>query len=169
MRRHQGVKKTDCGLTVVELLTVVAILSLLAAVALPLIFSSLPKYRLRAAARELAIDFKRARVEAAKRNRNVLIRFTPAVDAHGGGYDLCVDDNTNNVCDTGEEIARVTMPQDIRLSGPNFSNTNMCGYDPRGMPWRSRWGRVDIAVADGTRGHRINLSAHGAVRMAVIQ
>lgn len=156
------------GFTVVELVTVVAVFSVLAAVALPLIHASLPRYRLRAAARELVIDFKRARAEAVRRNRDVLIRFTAAAAGAGGEYALCIDANHNNVCDSGEEFASVTMPRNVRLTGANFSNTNTCGYDPRGMPWRSRWGRVDLAIPGDPRFYRINLSSSGAVRIAAI-
>ncbi|MCL1979901.1 MAG: GspH/FimT family pseudopilin, partial [Proteobacteria bacterium] len=103
------------GFTLVEVMVVIAIFAILAAVALPLIISSLPGYRLRAAARELVIDFKRAKVEAVKRNQNVLLQFTPASAGEGGWYALCADLNKNNTCDAGEEIARVAMPRDVRL------------------------------------------------------
>jgi len=161
------------GFTVAELVTVLAIVAVLAAVALPLVLASLPGYRLRAAARELVIDFKKAKVEAIKRNRDVLIVFSPnpAVNPHPANephadYVLCVDADRSSVCDANEErIARVAMPRDVRLTAPNFSNTNTCGYDPRGMPWRNRWGRVDVATADDSRSHRISLSRNGAVRL----
>jgi len=162
-------KMMGSGFTAVELMVVIAVFSVLVAVSLPLILSSLPKYRQRAAARELVIDFKRAKAEAAKRNRHVLIQFTAAGGAGaGGGYVLCVDHNANHTCDPDEEFARVAMPRGIRLTGATFSNSNTCGYDPRGMPWRNRWGRVDVVIPGESKFYRINLSRNGAVRMATM-
>ncbi|WP_051553545.1 GspH/FimT family pseudopilin [Desulfobulbus elongatus] len=174
MKDHPTISRMPGGFTLVELMTVIAILSVLAAVAYPLINASLPKYRLRAAARELVIDFKRAKVEAIKRNRNVLIQFTPvAAPAVGGSYTLCADDNGNNACDAGETIiSQVAMPKGVRLREPDggsaegnkFPN-NTAGYNGRGLPWNNQLGSIIMTTADTSRWYRISLSMSGAVNM----
>jgi len=166
MKDHPTISRMPGGFTLVELMTVIAILSVLAAVAYPLINASLPKYRLRAAARELVIDFKRAKVEAIKRHQNVLIEFKPPSGTDGGSYELCVDD-----CTTGEKIASVAMPKDVRLT-PNpdknkYFNDNKRGkYDSRGLPPNlSDTGTICLSTTDGSRTYSIALSSSGAVRM----
>jgi type IV fimbrial biogenesis protein FimT len=165
MKYRRKVKMMPSGFTLVELMTVIAILAILAAVAFPLLFSALPNYRLRAAARELMIDFKKAKVEAIKRNKNVLIQFTPVVGAGpGGSYELCVDSDNDGACGAGEVIANIAMPRDVRLTQTSFTS-NKAGYNPRGLPWNNLIGNVTMSTVDGKRTYQISLSMAGAVSM----
>ena len=62
-------KSSHKGFTLIEVIIVVAIIGILSAVAIPAIMHTLPRYRLRAEARELVINFKKAKIEAVKHNR----------------------------------------------------------------------------------------------------
>lgn len=164
MKDHPTISRMPGGFTLVELMTVIAILSVLAAVAYPLINASLPKYRLRAAARELVIDFKRAKVEAIKRNRNVLIEFMPvAAPAVGGSYTLCVADGSGNACDAAEPIiAQVAMPKDVRLTDITFTN-DRAGYNSRGLSLNLDNQSATMSTSDGSRTYKIILRSSGGV------
>ena len=71
-------KSRQKGFTLVEVIIVIAIIGILSAIAIPGILDTLPRYRLRAEARELMINFKKAKVEAVKHNRDVVVLFTDA-------------------------------------------------------------------------------------------
>lgn len=169
MMRHQKKKTMPGGFTLIELMIVVGILATLSAVAYPLINATLPRYRLRAAARELMIDFKKAKVEAIKRNKDVLIEFTKETVGDpnaGGSYLICADNNNNDACDAGEEIATVLMPRDARLKNTTFTTpADVTGYNSRGLPWESQLGTITLQTSDGKRTYNVALSMSGGVSM----
>lgn len=70
------------GFTVTELIVIIALLSLLTAVAVPNFLSWLPKYRLRSAARDLFSNLQLAKMEAIKTNRNCSIGYEKNPDRY---------------------------------------------------------------------------------------
>jgi prepilin-type N-terminal cleavage/methylation domain-containing protein len=78
--------------TLMELLTVIAIIAILCTIAVPGYLSWLPRYRLNSAADDLLVLFQNARIRAIKENANVIIDFDP--DNNGnpdGNYLVFVD------------------------------------------------------------------------------
>ena len=190
MQHLRRMNMQSSGFTLVELMTVIAVFALLAAIALPLIFSSLPTYRLRAAARELVIDFKKAKVEATKRNRSVFVVFTPTAGANTGSYFFCVDRANTGLCENPAAAATnpcstitntndcslslpVTLPQGITLTVQDPNNTY--GYTNRGLPLDGAGNQIIVApgaangvtlsIANRPANYRIALWPNGAVRM----
>ncbi|MDZ7640430.1 MAG: GspH/FimT family protein [Desulfurivibrio sp.] len=72
----------------------------------PYISSVIPDYELKGAVRELAIDFQKAKAEAVRRNRTVLLEFSPSTAVGEGSYIICVDENDTGSCATGDDILR---------------------------------------------------------------
>lgn len=97
----------EAGLTLLELLFVIAIGATLAAIALPLTGNALDEIRTRTAARYLEGQIMRARMDAIKRSRAVGLRFEP----WNGGYlfGVYVDGNGNGIRTT--DIAQGLDPE----------------------------------------------------------
>ena len=66
----------NLGFTVVELLTVMAIMMVITAIATPTFYYWLPTYRLSAGARQIAADLQLARMKAISQNTSYRLRFT---------------------------------------------------------------------------------------------
>jgi len=150
-----------------ELMVVVALIGILLAVATPMVMSTIPRYRLRAAARELVINFKKAKLEAVKRNRNVVLAFTPGVGAQGGSYLIFVDANANNIYEPAPggndiQLNNQQIGTSVLLSGTTFAGNNT-GYNSRGMPLA--FGNCEVRVLDDTKRFRLVLNSVGTVRL----
>jgi prepilin-type N-terminal cleavage/methylation domain-containing protein len=81
------------GFSLIELLILIAILGVLAAIAIPGFSVLLPDYRLRTAARDLQSNMQLAKIGAIKANSNWAIVFDPGVTP--GRYYLCSDPGGN--------------------------------------------------------------------------
>lgn len=155
------------GFTLIEVIVVVAIIGILTAIAAPGVMSTISRYRLRGVARELVIDFKQAKIEAVKHNRDVLLEFTLETLGNpnvGGSYQSCVDNNNNGSCDGGEVYKVVNVPREARLVGTTFAGPDVAGYNSRGFP-NNGLGTVTLSSTDGTRLFAISMSIAGGVRL----
>lgn len=162
------IKLGQKGFTLVEVIIVVAIVGILAAAVTPGIMASLARYRLRADVRELVINFKKAKLEAVKQNRDVVIAFTPGVGSQGGSYQVFVENSspTDHIYQAGTDILLNTrqVGGSTLLSNTTFT-ANKTWYDSRGMVSSLRTGACVLRTSDDIKQSRMVLSTTGVVRI----
>lgn len=158
--------KSKAGLTLVELMVTLGIIAILGAVAFSMAASTVPRYNLRAEARELVINFKKARMEAMKRNRDVVLAFTPGVGTEGGSYQIFADADGDHTYVAGVDTYLSIQPMrpHVLLTNVTFS-ASKTWYNPRGMVTLNKTGRCEIRMNDGSNRYRLVLSTTGAVRV----
>lgn len=161
------------GFTLIEVLVVIVIASILSAIAIPSILSWMPNIRFRGASQSFLGHMQLAKMEAVKRNANVVVlldvKACPglpnAVPDPGGSYTIFVDDNPkNNALDAGETtLVQQTMPPNVALCKETFAGTST-GFLPNGLPIASNIGGVEI---NNDRGRKatLNLTMAGGVRI----
>nr|WP_319392829.1 GspH/FimT family pseudopilin [uncultured Desulfobacter sp.] len=150
MDNNKVLRKTK-GFTLLETITVLGILSILVAIAIPNVFSWLSNYRLKAAASDLYSNMQKAKSEALKRNCDIGITFaTVAFPAQGGGYTVFLDDGAgtnagNAIQDVGEDtLLTVAMPTGCTLYEASFGGAPRTGYNSRGFPLGNRTGSAKL-------------------------
>ncbi len=157
------------GFTLLELMIVVTIIAVFAAVSYSGITSVFPYYHLRAEARELSINFKKAKIEAVKRNRDVVILFVDAVAGmQNGSYQIFVnvdrDANVPHTFDAGDiELVNQQMRANVQLVS-NFSN-DQAGYNSRGLPLQLANQNAVLTTKDGLKSLTLTVSLVGNVRL----
>ena len=114
------------GFTLTELIVIIAIVAIFAAIAIPNYLAWLPKSRLNGAARQVMGDLMAARMKAVSQNNEFKIFFL----ANGHDYMILDDDDNDGTADGGEW----TETKDIQnqYHDVTFSATNNPIFHPRG-------------------------------------
>ena len=94
------------GYTLMELMVVLALIAVAAALVVPSIGHAFANLQLRMAASSMAEIFKQARVHAVYEGRSVVVLFGPAEESPRNLY---------LVRDDGRTLAHVALPRDVRL------------------------------------------------------
>lgn len=125
--------RRPAGVTLVELLTILAIVVVIVAGAVPSLGTMIERARLRAVAERLRADVALARAEAQRRNRTVVLSFRRSDDGSDWCYGLtlagtcdCRIDAGPGACELDPGIAtRVTSARSrgIRSAAPPFALT----------------------------------------------
>lgn len=152
------------GFTLIEIVVVVAILAILAAISIPGFSSWLPNYRLKNSARDIYGVMKIAKSRAVNANTVAVIIFSIPNDT----YTVFLDNGPggasgNWALDASETIiGSGTMKDDIDIYGSTFPS-NTYGFNNRGMPQTPLTGPYDVHLKNlngGYMGVRVNTAGY---------
>ena len=141
------------GFTLFETAIVLAMISILAAIAIPNLQALMPRYRLHGAARQLMADLMSARMKAVSRNNEFRILFV-----NNYQYTILDDINNNGTADFGESA----QTKDIRDTYHGVSITKTA--DPIFYPRGSAAGAT-LTVTNSSGPISIRVNPSGRVRI----
>ena len=159
---------TAAGVTLVELLLVLALAGILLAAAAPAYQQTMQRQRLRAAVTDLVAAIDLTRSQAIARGSMVMLA---ALDPGGidwrGGWIVFVDADGNRRPDAGETVLfqRGPLPDGVRV-GMAFTSKAPPAYVAYNGMGRScsatnslaaRWGTLSLALGDDARNIKINM------------
>lgn len=114
------------GLTLIELVTVMAVIGIVSAIALPNFFAWREHAKLAGACRALMSDLSMARIKA------VNTGFDAVVVLSGSSYEVLVDRDGSETPDSGVELLKSkSYPEGIFMKETTFSGSNAV-FNPNG-------------------------------------
>lgn len=153
----------NSGFTLMELMTTIAIIAVLAAIAIPNMIGWRSGTKLQGAVENVRGDLQWAKLKAVQENGTVTVLFL----ADGTGYEIFMDSNINGVLDPdpalGERRYRLRdLPAgvSIDLGGTDFNGNDYVSFNNRGFPVNAGMVAVD---STGGAGRNINLNRVGRI------
>lgn len=135
--RRQAPPRGAGGFTILEVMTVVAIIAILSAIAIYSINTNLDRIRADTAVRRISLALNHARIRAVAENCNYVVRFAvhPSVSVDRSQYyiEMLADVDKDGVKDTGEKTITEDLPTGIMYELNNRVDINniMASVDNR--------------------------------------
>ena len=162
--------RKESGFTLVELMVAITIVAILVAIAVPTWGKWIPGYRLKQATRDVYSSFQKAKMEAVRRNVNVVLSFNTVTNT----YKMFADDGSGagtakDFVQNGSEpiLGNYTIPDSVTLDSTTFTG-NAAGFTSRGLPAKPSAGLGNGSVKlSNTKGisRQIRLSMAGNIRI----
>lgn len=158
------------GMTLIELLSTLAISAVLGLVALPSLYETLQNHRLRSSAQGLFQVLSSARASAVMRNNQVSVWNTDG--DWRDGVEIFLDHNENGEPSSGEQILyRAASQNNIKISGNRWVS-DYIKFHPDGsahtVNGAFQVGTITACTDDLDTGYQIVLSIGGRLRMVKI-
>lgn len=156
------IRNRESGLTFIELMTVVAVIGIVAAMAVPSFLGYMPKLRVKAAARDVVSQLRLARSRAVAERRPFGVAFNLADNSIFTFADT--DDPASQTYSTSDSVVSAdTLNADVDLSSCTYAN-NCVVFNSTGAASTS--GDLQVVTGDGSILMSINvLASTGRVRL----
>lgn len=146
----QILAKRESGFTLTEMMIVIAVFAIMAAIGIPAFMSMLPGMRLNGAARQIMTDLMAARMDAVKQNNRFRVFFnSPGTNQ----YQILDDDDNDNTADTGEAITTKNIQDNY--NDVTFSSTANPIFYPRGTAFGTT---VTVTNSSGSKEVRVAIT-----------
>jgi prepilin-type N-terminal cleavage/methylation domain-containing protein len=154
------------GITLMELVIVMAIIALGAVLMVPNIGAWLPNYRLRSAARDTVSIMRVAQMKAVSRNMDHRVSFDPGNGSYfimrrtTAGVNNWVRIGLSDEPAAGADDAKQFLPSGVQFDAANFMGNNYAEFNPNST---ASGGRVVLKNSKGTQRTVRVLSTTGKV------
>ena len=151
----------NSGFTIIEVVTVMAIVAVLSALAIPQFSDFYKSFILRSASREILASLQNLKLTALKENTDTKMVITYDETDDYYYYQLFIDDDGDDVVDAGEQIRQIDLENILTLTS-NFNN-DVLGFNSRGLPSEGN-GTITLQLNGGSS-ISIRINSAGNIRV----
>jgi type IV fimbrial biogenesis protein FimT len=161
----QLLKKKSSGVTLIELIVGIAIISIITSIAIPSFRSMLLNSQIRNAAESVANGLQKARGEAVARNTNVTFVLAAAAAGSFSSWSINVESPASTIAsrDSSEGSANVTRTV-LPAAATTVTFNNLGGVVPN-ADTSATLTQIDFSAVGGSRNMRITIGGGGNTRM----